>query len=79
MKEKGSFWEKLEVYYFAVTIVLVFLMIRLVWGAVAKEASRLEDDFDAAHPNGFDIKKAQQVELRRMEMEKQAAADGGQR
>ena len=76
MKEKGSFWEKLEVYYFAVTIVLVFLMIRFIWGAVAKEVSRLEEDFDAAHPNGFDIKKAQQAELRKMEQEKQAAKDG---
>lgn len=79
MKEKGSFWEKLEVYYFAVTVVLVIVMIRIIWGAVAKEVSRLEEDFDAAHPNGFDIKKAQHAELRRMEMEKQAAADGGPR
>lgn len=54
--KKGSIWDKIEVYYFIFSIVLLILLIRFIWGMVAKEVGRFEAEFDAAHPNGFDIK-----------------------
>ena len=70
--KKGSFWEKAELYYFILSILLLILMIRFIWGMVAKEVGRFEAEFDAAHPDGFDIKKAQRFELQRLEEERKA-------
>lgn len=56
--KKGYFWDKAELYYFILSIILLFVMIYFIWGMVAKEVGRFEAEFDAAHPNGFDIKKA---------------------
>ena len=70
--KKGSFWDKAELYYFILSIALLITMIYFIWGMVAKEVSRFEAEFDAAHPDGFDIKKAQRIELQRMEEERKA-------
>ena len=69
LEKKGNFWERAEIYYFIVTITVMIVTIGMIWRWVAKEAARFEQDFDNAHPGGFDIKKAQQVELRRLEEE----------
>jgi len=58
LNKKGSFWEKTEVYYFIVTISLMVLAISYIWALVGREVTRYEVEFDALHPNGFDLKKA---------------------
>lgn len=70
LNKKGSFWEKAEVYYFIVTIALMILAISYIWALVGREVTRYEAEFDKLHPNGFDIKKAQQIELRKLELER---------
>ena len=70
--KRGSFWDKAELYYFIISIALLITMIYFIWGMVAKEVTRFEAEFDAAHPDGFDIKRAQKVELQRMEQERKA-------
>lgn len=70
LRRKGSIFEKEELYFFILSIVLLVTMISFIWGIVAKEVNRYEAEFDAAHPNGFDLKKAQRAELKRMEEER---------
>jgi len=52
-----------------ITISCVVLAIRFIWGWVAQEVARFEQEFDAAHPMGFDLKQAQKIELERLEKE----------
>ena len=59
VNKRGSFWDKAEVYYFILSIVAMVVMIYFIWGWVAKELARFEAEFDAEHPNGFDLKRAQ--------------------
>lgn len=70
LNKKGSFWEKAEVYYFVFTITAMVLAICYIWSLVAKEIARYELEFDEQHPGGFDIKRAQQIELRKIEAQR---------
>ena len=70
LRQRGSFWEKAEIYFFIITIVLFVMAIRKIWGWVAQEVGRFEQEFDDAHPNGFNLKRAKQIELERMERER---------
>lgn len=58
LNKKGNFWEKEEVYFFVATMALMVTTICAIWSWVAREAARFEDEFDQAHPGGFDLKKA---------------------
>lgn len=58
VSKRGSIWDKVEVYYFVISIVIVVFTIRYIWSQVAKEVTRFEHEFDSEHPQGFNLKKA---------------------
>ena len=58
MHEKGSVFEKPELYWVIGSLILQGVYIFFIWKFVAKEAGRFEEMFDQANPEGFDIKAA---------------------